>query len=76
MVIAVVMTSCEEYDGRWKPIEVDKSQLSFTPEGGEQTITVLNYNRWWISGGYEDYDKATVLMTVGNASTQIEINQQ
>ena len=133
LVVAVVMTSCEEYDGRWKPIEVDKSQLSFTPEGGEQTITVLNYNRWWISGGYEDYDKAkneytnyvyptstdgedictydlldggwyyvtvpekgasntviiavdknetgkarkaTVLMTVGNASTQIEINQQ
>ena len=34
LVIAVVMTSCEEYDGRWKPIEVDKSQLSFTPEGG------------------------------------------
>ena len=58
LVVAVVVTSCEEYDGRWKPIEVDKSQLSFTPEGGEQTITVLNYNRWWISGGYEDYDKA------------------
>ena len=58
LVVAVVMTSCEEYDGRWKPIEVDKSQLSFTPEGGEQTVTAVNYKSWWISGGYEDFDQA------------------
>lgn len=35
-------------------MELDKSELQFNSEGGEQTVTVLNYQRWWISGGYED----------------------
>lgn len=35
-------------------IKVDKSQVSFTAEGGEQTVTMTNYPLWSINGGYED----------------------
>ena len=58
LVIAVVMTSCENVDGEQTPIKLDKSELTFTSVGGEQTVTAVNYDSWWISGGYEDYDKA------------------
>ena len=50
------MTSCEKGPsiGDWPPIELDKQQLTFAAEGGEQTVTVENYNHWWINGGYEE----------------------
>ena len=38
--------------------KVDKSELTFPSAGGEQTVTAVNYNSWWISGGYEDFDQA------------------
>lgn len=56
LIALVVITSCEEYDGKWRPMKVDKQHLNFTAEGGEQSVTLLNYSRWWISGGYESYD--------------------
>jgi hypothetical protein len=40
-------------DGGWDPIEIDTPKLSFTAEGGEQVIQVLNYQSWWINCGYE-----------------------
>ena len=55
---ASVMTSCEEVDGNQTPIKLDKSELIFSSVGGEQTVTAVNYNSWWISGGYEDFDQA------------------
>ena len=58
LVIAVVMTSCEEVDGNQAPIKLDKSELIFSSVGGEQTVTAVNYNSWWISAGYEDSDQA------------------
>ena len=58
LVVAVVMTSCEEVDGNQTPIKLDKSELTFSSAGGEQTVTAVNYNSWWISGGYEDFDQA------------------
>ena len=58
LVVAVVMTSCEEVDGKQTPIKLDKSELTFPSVGGEQTVTAVNYNSWWISGGYEDFDQA------------------
>ena len=37
--------------------------MNFPPEGGQNTVSALNYSRWWISGGYEssyqDYIHAT-----------------
>ena len=60
--IALVATmffasSCEETifhkDGDWDPIELDKTHVNFPPEGGQNTVSALNYNRWWINGGYE-----------------------
>lgn len=60
--IALVATmffasSCEETifqkDGDWDPIELDKTHVNFPPEGGQNTVSALNYSRWWISGGYE-----------------------
>ena len=56
LVVAVEMTSCEDadVDGKQKPIKLDKSELTFSSAGGEQTVTAVNYNSWWISGGYED----------------------
>ena len=56
LVVAVEMTSCEDVDvdGKQTPIKLDKSELTFSSAGGEQTVTTVNYNSWWISGGYED----------------------
>ena len=50
-------SSCEEtifeMDGDWDPIELDKTHVNFPPEGGQNTVSALNYSRWWINGGYE-----------------------
>lgn len=56
LVAASTMTSCEDVDvdGKQIPIKLDKSELIFSSAGGEQTVTAVNYNSWWISGGYED----------------------
>ena len=57
MLLCVVISSCDECDdpmyGGWPPVEVDKQQLEFTSAGGEQTVTALNYDCWWICVGYE-----------------------
>lgn len=58
LVIVLMVTSCEEYEGKQTPIKLDKSELTFPSVGGEQTVTAVNYNSWWISGGSEDYDQA------------------
>ena len=34
-------------------IELDKTHVNFPQEGGQNTVTALNYTRWWINGGYE-----------------------
>ena len=51
----MVACSCEELqkDGAWDPVELDKSNIEFTAEGGQETVTALNYTSWWINGGYE-----------------------
>ena len=56
---ALIMTgtSCEDKfakNGDWPPIMMDKSEVHFTSEGGEETVTAKNYSYWWINGGYED----------------------
>lgn len=56
LIASVMITSCEEYDGRWRAMKVDKPRLYFIAEGGMQRVILLNYSRWWISGGYESYD--------------------
>ena len=61
----LLSSSCEEVnmDGAWDPIELDKSHVNFPKEGGQNTISALNYTRWWINGGYEssplEYTHAT-----------------
>ena len=51
----MVACSCEELqkDGAWDPVELDKSNIEFPAEGGQETVTALNYTSWWINGGYE-----------------------
>ena len=39
--------------GDWQPIEVDKSSVPVSYEGGEVSFIVKNYNHWWICDGYE-----------------------
>ncbi len=55
MAAIACLCSCEEtiYDGAWDPMELDKSHVNFSSEGGQNTVSVLNYTRWWISGGYD-----------------------
>ena len=53
IVFAGVMTSCEDLVGKQTPIKLDNSELTFTSVGGEQAVTAVNYNSWWISGAYE-----------------------
>ena len=47
--------SCEELqkDGAWDPVELDKSNIEFPAEGGQETVTALNYTSWWINGLYD-----------------------
>ena len=40
-------------DGGWEAPKLDKNELHFAAEGGEQTVTILNYSQWWIAYGYE-----------------------
>lgn len=51
----VCLCACEEVilDGAWDPVELDKNHVNFPQEGGQNTISALNYTRWWINGGYE-----------------------
>lgn len=53
----MIGTSCESVlkDGAWDPIEMDKPEVHFTSDGGEETVTAKNYSGWWINGGYEDF---------------------
>ena len=47
--------SCEHVlcvDGAWDPMELDKAHVNFPSEGGQNTVSVLNYTLWWIVGGY------------------------
>ena len=53
IVFSGVMTSCEDLEGKQTPIKLDNSELTFTSVGGEQTVTAVNYNSWWINGAYE-----------------------
>ena len=48
--------SCEhdDPDGAWDPIKIDKPELHFTSDGGEEIVTATNYASWWINGGFED----------------------
>ena len=51
----IAVCSCEEtqLDGAWDPIKLDKIHVNFPHEGGQNTVSALNYTRWWINGGYE-----------------------
>lgn len=55
MATMLFASSCEEtiMDGAWDPIELDKSHVNFPHDGGQNTVSALNYNRQWINGGYE-----------------------
>lgn len=53
-VATIFLCACEEIEGKQTPIKLDKSELTFTSKGGEQTATATNYKSWWICGGYED----------------------
>ena len=56
-IIAAIacLCSCKEniFDGAWDPMELDKTHVNFPSEGGQNTVSVLNYTRWWIIGGEE-----------------------
>ena len=39
--------------GDWPPIDVDKSSVPVSFEGGEVTFLIKNYSHWWICDGYE-----------------------
>ena len=54
-IAIIAVCSCDELqkDGAWDPIELDKDNLEFSSQGGQETVTALNYTSWWISGGYE-----------------------
>ena len=53
LLFALALCSCETYLDKWDPIELDKQELTFSSNGGEQTISALNYPTWWINGAYE-----------------------
>lgn len=46
--------STSEKEGSGPSIELDKADVVFPAEGGEETVTALNCPGWWINYGYED----------------------
>lgn len=44
----------DEVEGNWDPIELDKYELSFTSEGGEDRVTSLNYDFLWLADDFQD----------------------
>ena len=44
----------DEVEGKWDPIELDKYELSFTSEGGEDRVTSLNYDFLWLADDVQD----------------------
>ena len=57
LTLALCLSCKEQMEGGWDPIKVDKSEVVFPSSGGEETVTVLNYEGWWILYGYEDRQK-------------------
>ena len=58
LAAALALFSCDKsHDGGelggWDPMEIDHPTLNFTSEGGQQTVSVINYESWWINYGYE-----------------------
>ncbi len=61
LVLGIIsISSCNYYEpvGKGTPVETDKSEVAFTAEGGEETVTATNQQRWWIHCGFEDIEKA------------------
>lgn len=54
-VLIAGLSCCEgmHNDGERHEMELDKSDLYFMSSGGEQTVSILNHERWKIAGGYE-----------------------
>lgn len=57
-VALFIAAACQKFTaddlGNWEPIKFDKSELNFSTEGGEQTVSILNYSKWCLLYGYED----------------------
>lgn len=51
LVLFLLGTSC--YKGKWPAIRLDKPKLTFSSEGGEETVTALNYSYLGISCAWE-----------------------
>ena len=72
--------SCEHVlcvDGAWDPMELDKAHVNFPSEGGQNTVSVLNYTLWWIVGGYTSVNEiGDQQMQSGNAFTTFSISQE
>jgi len=57
ILLTLLLSSCviERFspDGQWEPIKLNKKELSFSAQGGVDTVIALNYNQWWITGAHE-----------------------
>lgn len=63
LVAIVSLCGCNKMiDGDWEPMKLDKQQLTFTSEGGEEVVTVTNYTVWWISGAYNDNNRQNYIL--------------
>ena len=54
VIVLFVAASCKKTEGNWKKMKLDKTEVVFNSEGGEEIVTVLNYSALWL-GGAETY---------------------
>jgi len=63
-MMAALLTSCHDGkelpDGAWDPIEMDRSTLYFPKTGGCDTIRLLNYSGWWLTGADARLNDTTI----------------
>ncbi len=55
--------------GIWHAMEISKTEVRFSQSGGSDTITVKNYEKWWINSGCNGECAAGQYISTGTAET-------
>ena len=70
-VASILLAGCDkdEPDGLWPPIKLDKSSITFSAQGGQETVSMKNYSFWWINAGYEGMENINGEWVYNNVAT-------
>lgn len=62
--------------GNWPAMEISKTEVHFNQDGGSDTISVKNYEKWWINSGCNGECAAGQYIYTGSTETgETDFNQ-